>query len=157
MSIDKSVVRTSLIPSLLNIYDYNKARKQDNICIYEISKVYDENYNEDTLLTILMKGNLVTTSWNSNSLKVDFYLIKGIIENILDYVGLKNRYSFEKDSINDIHPKIGARIFVDKKEVGIIHCTIGMLIGNPLYPFLAKAQQILRKHTNRYQKMHYIG
>ena len=120
MSIDKSVVRTSLIPSLLNIYDYNKARKQDNICIYEISKVYDENYNEDTLLTILMKGNLVTTSWNSNSLKVDFYLIKGIIENILDYVGLKNRYSFEKDSINDIHPKIGARIFVDKKEVGII-------------------------------------
>ena len=120
MSIDKSVVRTSLIPSLLNIYDYNKARKQDNICIYEISKVYDENYNEDTLLTILMKGNLVTTSWNSNSLKVDFYLIKGIIENILDYVGLKNRYSFEKDSINDIHPKIGARILVDKKEVGII-------------------------------------
>ena len=67
-----------------------------------------------------MKGNLVTTSWNSNSLKVDFYLIKGIIENILDYVGLKNRYSFEKDSINDIHPKIGARILVDKKEVGII-------------------------------------
>lgn len=38
-------------------------------CIYEISKVYDENYNEDTLLTILMKGNLVTTSWNSNSFK----------------------------------------------------------------------------------------
>lgn len=26
-----------------------------------------------------------------------------------------------------------------------------------LYPFLAKAQQTLRKHTNRYQKMHYIG
>lgn len=47
--------------------------------------------------------------------------------------------------------------FDKKKEVGIIHCTIGMLIGNPLYPFLAKAQQILRKHTNRYQKMHYIG
>lgn len=45
---------------------------------------------------------------------------------------------------------------IRKKEVGIIHCTIGMLIGNHLYPFLAKAQQILRKHT-RYQKMHYIG
>lgn len=46
---------------------------------------------------------------------------------------------------------------IRKKEVGIIHCTIGMLIGNHLYPFLAKAQQILCKHTNRYQKMHYIG
>lgn len=47
--------------------------------------------------------------------------------------------------------------FDKKKEIGIIHCTIGMLIGNHLYPFLAKAQQTLRKHTNRYQKMHYIG
>ncbi len=120
MSMDKSVIRTSLIPSLLNIYEYNKARKQENVCIYEISKVYDINYNEDILLSILMKGNLVTSTWNNNNLKVDFYLIKGIIENILDYVGLKNRYSMISDDITDIHPKIGARILVDKKDVGII-------------------------------------
>ena len=30
MSIDKSVVRTSLIPSLLNIYDYNKGKIEIN-------------------------------------------------------------------------------------------------------------------------------
>ena len=40
MSIDKSVVRTSLIPSLLNVYEYNKARKVNDIMLYEISKTF---------------------------------------------------------------------------------------------------------------------
>ena len=31
MSVDKSVVRTSIIPSLINVYNYNKARKVDDI------------------------------------------------------------------------------------------------------------------------------
>ena len=38
MSVDKSVVRTSIIPSLINVYNYNKARKVDDIFLYEISK-----------------------------------------------------------------------------------------------------------------------
>ena len=42
MSIDKSVIRTSLIPSLMNVYNYNKARKVEDINIYEIAKTYDK-------------------------------------------------------------------------------------------------------------------
>ena len=37
MSSDKSIVRTSILPSLLNVYDYNKARNIKDINIYEIS------------------------------------------------------------------------------------------------------------------------
>ena len=47
MSVDKSVVRTSIIPSLINIYNYNKARKVDDIFLYEISKTYDKDYKEE--------------------------------------------------------------------------------------------------------------
>ncbi len=120
MSIDKSVVRTSLISSLLNVYDYNKARKVNDVFLYEISKVYDKNYNEDTKICILMKGSYLETSWSNNKNKVDFYLIKGVIENLFDYLGLKNRYEFEKALINDIHPGISAKIYLDKEEIGII-------------------------------------
>ena len=120
MSADKSVIRTTLIPSLINIYEYNKARKVNDILIYEISKTYDKGYNEDVKLSILMKGNYITNDWMNNRIKIDFYLIKGIIENVLNYLGFKNRYSFEKDIINNLHNGISASILVDRQKVGII-------------------------------------
>ena len=120
MSADKSVVRTSLIPSLLNVYDYNKARKVDDINIYEIAKTYDINFNEETKVAILMKGNYITNLVNKVNVKVDFYLIKGIIENIFKYLGFKNRYSFESLELKELHPGISATILLDRKPVGII-------------------------------------
>ena len=70
MSIDKSVIRTSLIPSLMNVYNYNKARKVEDINIYEIAKTYDKSYNEESKIAFLMKGNYVTNSWKG-SMKAD--------------------------------------------------------------------------------------
>lgn len=120
MSIDKSVVRTSILPSLLNVYEYNKARKVENIFLYEISKTYDASYTEDTKIAILMKGDYLSNPWQSNKIKTDFYLAKGIVENILDYLGFKNRYDFEVANIKDMHPGISAKIILDKEEIGII-------------------------------------
>ena len=120
MSVDKSVIRTTLIPSLLNIYNYNKMRKVDDIMIYEISKTYDINYIEDTKVTMLMKGNYINNSWNKVNVKVDFYLVKGILENLLDYLGFKNRYSYVVSNIPDMHPGMSTKILVDREEVGIL-------------------------------------
>ena len=119
MSIDKSVVRTSLIPSLMNVYNYNKARKVEDINIYEIAKTYDKAYNEESKIAFLMKGNYITNSWKG-SMKVDFYLMKGIVESILDYLGFKNRYSFVKSNVSDLHPGISADILLDRKRIGIM-------------------------------------
>ena len=120
MSVDKSVVRTSILPSLLNTYEYNKARKVNDINLYEISKVYDVNYNEETKVAMLMKGNYITNNWQGTNVKVDFYVIKGLVENVLDYFGLKNRYSFEVKLVDDMHPGICASIVLDREEIGII-------------------------------------
>lgn len=120
MSIDKSVVRTTLIPSLINVYTYNKTRKVEDIMLYEISKTYDKNYNEDIKISILMKGNYITNKWQNNKIKTDFYVIKGIIENLLDYAGFKNRYDFEIDNIPNMHPGMSARIILDREPLGII-------------------------------------
>ena len=120
MSIDKSVVRTTLLPSLINVYTYNKTRKVEDIMLYEISKTYDKNYNEDIKISILMKGNYITNKWQNNKIKTDFYVIKGIIENLLDYAGFKNRYDFEIDNIPNMHPGMSARIILDREPLGII-------------------------------------
>ena len=120
MSTDKSVLRLTLIPSLLNVYEYNKARKVEDINIYEIAKTYDSNYDEDTKVAILMKGNYMTNLVNGVNVKVDFYLLKGIIENVLKYLGFKNRYNFEKVEVKELHPGVSAQILVDRQPIGII-------------------------------------
>ena len=120
MSVDKSVVRTTLIPSLLKVYEYNKARGIDDIFLYEISKVYDSEYNEDSKITILMSGNYISNNWQGNVIKTDFYLIKGIICNLLDYLGLKNRYDFTELNTKDMHPFMSAKVILDRECVGIM-------------------------------------
>ena len=120
MSLDKGWLRLSLIPSLIQTYEYNKARKVDNINIYEIAKTYDKNYEEDHKVAMLMKGSYVTNLVNGVNVKVDFYLIKGIIENLLKYLGFKNRYAFEKVEVKELHPGVSAAILIDRKQIGII-------------------------------------
>lgn len=120
MSIDKSVVRTTLIPSLINVYNYNKTKKVEDIMLYEISKTYDKAYNEDMKISILMKGNYIINKWQNNKIKTDFYVIKGLIENLLDYAGFKNRYELEVDNIPNMHPGMSARILLDREQIGII-------------------------------------
>lgn len=119
MSMDKSVLRTTLIPSLINTYLYNKKRKVRDINIYEIANTYDSKYVEDTKIAILMSGNYITNTWQGSA-KVDFYLVKGVVENLLDYLGLKNRYTYIQEEISDMHPFMSAKIYVDREFVGII-------------------------------------
>ena len=120
MSVDKSVIRTSLLASLLNVYEYNKARKVEDIFLYEIAKTYDSEYKEDTKISVLMKGNYIENSFNHTYIKTDYYLIKGVLENLLDYMGLKNRYSYEIKEIPNMHPYMSSVIKLDKEEIGII-------------------------------------
>lgn len=121
MSVDKSVVRTSILPSLINVFDYNKARKVSDILIYEIAKTYDINYNETTKAAILMSGNYLANGVLGVNVKVDFFVLKGIVENLLDYLGFKNRYSFvQANDLPDMHPNMSARIMLDRNEIGII-------------------------------------
>ncbi len=120
MSIDKSVVRTSLIPSLINVYDYNKARNVKDILLYEIAKTYDKNYQEESKVALLIKGAYLTNTWGNINVPADFYTLKGIIENLLDYLGFKNRYTFKKAILPELHPGMSAKILLDREEIGVI-------------------------------------
>lgn len=145
MSFDKSVIRATLIPSLLNIYDYNKARKVTDVCIYEISKTYDTNLTEDTKVSVLMKGNYLVNNWQNLRVKVDFYLVKGIVENLLDYLGLKNRYSFVVDTIPDLHPGISAKIILDREEIGVIGRVHPSLKKDEIYVFELSMNKLIKQ------------
>ncbi len=119
MSVDKSVIRTSILPSLLNIYEFNKARKVENIFLYEISKTYDEKYEEEYKVAGLLKGSFLNNPWQGSK-NVDFYYIKGIVENLLNYLGFNNRYQIRACTAPNFHPSITASILLDNEPIGVL-------------------------------------
>ena len=144
MSVDKSVVRTTIIPSLLNVYDYNKKRKVKDVMLYEIAKTYDKEYNEESKVAGLMSGLYITNGWNEFK-KVDFYVVKGIVENLLDYMGFKNRYTFEVGTCSDLHPGISANILLDRKVIGVIGRVHPSVLKDEVYVFELSLQSLMSK------------
>lgn len=120
LSSDKAVVRASILESLIQTYEYNKARKINNIRLYEIAKTYDKDFKEDQKVAMLIEGNYIESNWNGTVVKADFYLLKGLVENLLNYLGFKNRIDYSVEVLPDMHPTISARILIDRKPVGII-------------------------------------
>lgn len=121
MSEDRNTLRYSLIPSLMNIYEYNKARGNKDICIYEIGKGFSKlegEYREENKLAILMTGNY---SLGLHPKKVSFYTIKGVLEELLDYLGYQNRYSLKVEDIPlELHPGQSASIILNNVKIGMI-------------------------------------
>lgn len=119
---DRNTLRYSMIPSLYKVYEYNKAREQKDISIFEIGKGFykkGEVYGEDTKLCVLMSGKY-STGLNNNKI-VDFYVIKGIAEEVLDYLGYAGRYSFMKQEMpKEMHPGQSAMINVNGSNIGMI-------------------------------------
>lgn len=124
MSEDRNTLRNSITTSLLNIYKYNESRYNKDVSLFEIAKAFykeGENFGEEQHLGVLMSGKYYQGIGNSQN--VDFYIIKGIAEEILDYLGYKNRYSFvadQKQIAKEFHPGQSAIISVNNDAVGVI-------------------------------------
>lgn len=123
LSLDKAAIRYSLLPTLMRVYDYNKAHNMRDISIFEIAKGFykkEEEYGEENKLAILVSGEYYKELGYTK--KYDFYVLKGICEEILDFLGYENRYSFVKDENipKELHPGQSASINVNGKNMGIL-------------------------------------
>ena len=120
MSSDRSTLRKTMIPSMLDVIKYNKSRGLKDINIYEISKVFYDDFKEENHIAVALYGNYISNKWQGINIKNDFYVLKGIVEKILDYMGLKNRYSFVESTESNLHPGVSADILLDRKKVGFL-------------------------------------
>ncbi|MBQ7031346.1 MAG: phenylalanine--tRNA ligase subunit beta [Bacilli bacterium] len=119
---ERACVRQSLLTSLVEVAKYNISKKNKDLMLYEIANTYSgsEEYTEDTKLAFLVSGKYISNTWNQNSYDIDFYFIKGVVENLLTFVGLNNRYTLSlSDKLpKEIHPKINSEIIVGGKSIG---------------------------------------
>lgn len=119
---DKSIMRYSLIPSLLKVADYNIARNIKDVNIFEVSKVYynEKELKEENKLSILMTGTYIENTWGTK-IQSDFYTIKGVLENIINYLGLTKRYKLVvEDMPKEYHKGVSAKITIDNTCIGYI-------------------------------------
>lgn len=121
MTDDRKTLRYSIIPSLMMIYDYNNKRNNKDISIFEMGKSFknvDNQFLETNHLGILMSGKYFDGIKKDN---VDFYYLKGILEELLDSLGYANRYSLLiSDFPKEFHPGASAWINLNGQNVGII-------------------------------------
>ena len=119
---DRKYLRKSLIPSLLNVWEYNISRNQKNVAIYESGNIYykeNEEYIEKPMISGLLYGIGTNSLWQQEKIVVDFYYVKGIIENIMKYLGLNNRYSFDTNNLpKEFHPGRSCALLIDREVVG---------------------------------------
>ena len=119
---ERNTLRYSIIPSLLKIYEYNSDRENKDVSIFEIGKGFGKvngKYIEEEKLCILMSGKYYQGIQNTKN--VDFYILKGITEELLDFLGYNLRYSFIKGEFpKEFHKGQTAFISVNADTVGIL-------------------------------------
>lgn len=111
---DYSIMRTTTIPSIMESLARNYSRNNEVARLFEIGKVYIPNEDSNKLPE---ERNLVTVGLYGG---VDYFHIKGVVENILDTLGIE-KFSFKRESENpSFHPGKTAALYIRKDLVGIL-------------------------------------
>ena len=149
---ERSYLRQSLITSLYKTYEYNVSRDNKDVCLFEIGKTFfkdKEEYKEENKVACLMSGEYYL---GLNYKNVDFYVIKGVCEEILDYLGYNLRYSFIMDKEKmpeEMHPGKSALISVNNDVVGIIGRITPEICKDEVYVMEINLDKLLAKKVGK--------
>ena len=82
---------------------------------------------------------------------VDFYIIKGVLEELLYFLGYSGRYSLDvtKKLPNELHPGQSANIIVQGKNIGIIGKLHPSITKKDIYVFEINLDKLLEIHSNK--------
>lgn len=122
MSEERSFMRQSIVPSLIETIAYNQARTQKNVAIFEVSRVY----GQDESTALIEKEHIAiaaTGQWQSSMHEhqtVDFYTVKAMVEALLANYGVLNQITYTRSKMNDLHPGRSADIFLNDTYLGMI-------------------------------------
>ncbi|WP_034550912.1 phenylalanine--tRNA ligase subunit beta [Carnobacterium funditum] len=139
MSEDRSTLRMNLISGLLDNVHYNSARKNMDVALYEIGRVFYKR--EGSLLPIeeehlagVLTGSLVDSNWQEKARKVDFFDLKGILEGLFETYGLTEPLTFVTDkNLEGMHPGRTAAIYLGEQSIGFI---------GQVHPLMAKEYDV---------------
>lgn len=123
---DMEYMRTSLVPSLLKVVKENKSAEM--IRIFELANTYHKKTNDLPEEKLMLSGVLKKQN-------ASFFEIKGVIEQLLTDLGIKN-YKFKQRGVP------GAEVFIGQDRLGYIE-----IINSNLIDFELGFETILKHAT----------
>lgn len=125
MSQDHAYLRRNLIQGLLKDIGYNVARKNNHVAFYEMGTVFDKQSEglpkESFHVAMAMTGQQLEDTWNQRGETVDFFTLKGIVENWLSTLSFAEAVNFVPTTDYDMmHPGRTAAVYVGEHLVGFL-------------------------------------
>lgn len=125
MSEERSTLRLSLVPHLLETVKHNNARQIDSVALYEIgsvflSKAQGDLPEEKERLAGAVTGLWHAHEWQGEKKPVDFYVVKGILEGLFDLLGTAEQIEYKLAHKEDMHPGRTAEVFLNGSSVGFV-------------------------------------
>ncbi len=121
-SVDQSILRPSLLPSMLLSAKTNLDHQTDTIFSFEIGRIHfkaKEECVEQPCVGIFLMGDNAPYRFDPKPKPFDFFDLKGICENLLEGINVEGT-TFKVTHNPNFHPKQQARINIDNQTVGIL-------------------------------------
>lgn len=163
MSEDRSMLRLSIVPQLLEVLKYNSARQNDSLAVYETGAVFLSNGNDELPVEQEHLAGAITGLWHSHSWQgekkpVDFYVLKGILEGLFAKLGLTEKATFVKAEFDGMHPGRTAEIQLDGHKIGFVgqvHPNVQKALDlKDTYVFELSLEAVLEAGTD---PLHYVA
>jgi phenylalanyl-tRNA synthetase beta chain len=139
-----ATLRPSLLPMLIAYAKRSLGFRQRRVALFEIGKIYAKDkkikYKETDTLTLIMHGQLETTTWNKSPRPLTIYDLKGIIEGLCTDLGLTVTV-VPQSTHPSLDPTVCGSLMIGKVAIGHfgkIHPAISKEIGVPEDMFVAE-------------------
>lgn len=123
MSEAHSTLRQSLIPHLIDAAAYNVARKNHDVRLYELGRVFFGNGegelpDEVEYLSGILTGDYTVNAWQGKKEAIDFFVAKGFVDRIAEKLDIN--FEYEAGEINGLHPGRTAVVKLNGEIVGFV-------------------------------------
>ncbi|HGJ65709.1 TPA: phenylalanine--tRNA ligase subunit beta, partial [bacterium] len=152
----QSTIRTTLMPLLMENVKYNMNRRINDIRIFEIGRVFHpkadgKQPDEPEFVSGLISGSIGSQEWNQPTRQVDFFDIKGIVEAMLEGVGITD-YKLKATSESPFQQGRSAEIILNDKIIGIFGEIRREVLNNyeidqPVYMFEMNFDDLMANST----------
>ncbi|SEH08799.1 phenylalanine--tRNA ligase subunit beta [Candidatus Venteria ishoeyi] len=157
---DLSVMRTSLWPGLIQAFLRNQKRQQADVRLFEtgLRFIYDneQQLQQQPMLAAVISGSVWPEQWGAPSQAVDFFDLKGDVENLLHTAGITAE--FVPSTHPALHPGQAARLMVEGEslgEIGALHPQLAkqLDIDVPVYVFELALEPLLANKLPVFQAL----
>ncbi len=118
LSPEMSILRTTLLPSLLDNAQHNHNHQINNIALFELSTVFLQGEEPGRIAGILA-GEIGGGVYGNSYRPPDFFDIKGIVEGTLEVCCI-TEYSFALTNEPTFHSGRNAEVLLGNKRIGIL-------------------------------------